>query len=244
MLGSNAILLWRSLLAAKRGNFREIPDILRMSRKSVLSGAFPANRWLEYQYGWKPLVSDCYDIYNKLQSVVERPLYIYGNTWSPVTNDRDYNSGSFKVIQKEEGGVRVKLCASIRNSFARDMNSWGLINPLSIAWELVPFSFVVDWGIPIGNTLSSLTATAGLDFVWGFESTLKKSRWNLSYNLDPVTGYVVEAPGSYSWRRTRFDRRTLKGFPLPDIYGEDGPFSTTRIANAIALAKQLFTGRR
>lgn len=244
MLGGTAGQLFQGLLAAKRGNWREIPDILGLSRKKVLSGEFPANKWLEYQYGWKPLVSDSYSLYNKLRSVVEEPLFIYGNCWSPVEIDLKYQSGKFTVRQRDKGGVRVKLCAKIQNSFARDMNSWGLINPLSIAWELTPFSFMVDWGIPIGNVLNSLTATAGLDFVWGFESTKSESSFSLTYEPSNTNQwFYVTSNGDYRWKRAQFDRRPLRGFPLPQLYGEEMPFTTTRIANAIAIARQLFTGR-
>jgi hypothetical protein len=43
----------------------------------------------------------------------------------------------------------------------------GLTNPLAIAWELVPFSFVLDWLVPVGTWLQSLDATLGVKFVGG-----------------------------------------------------------------------------
>jgi hypothetical protein len=38
----------------------------------------------------------------------------------------------------------------------------GLSDPLSVAWEVVPFSFVLDWFLPIGNYIESFSAERGL----------------------------------------------------------------------------------
>lgn len=40
-----------------------------------------------------------------------------------------------------------------------------MINPVGIAWELVPFSFAVDWFIPVGKFLNSYTDLAGVDLI-------------------------------------------------------------------------------
>lgn len=37
---------------------------------------------------------------------------------------------------------------------------FGLLNPLEVIWELVPFSFVADWFLPIGDYLSALDASS------------------------------------------------------------------------------------
>jgi hypothetical protein len=41
-------------------------------------------------------------------------------------------------------------------------NKLGFVNPGVIAWELVPFSFVIDWFVPVGNFLSQWTDFVGL----------------------------------------------------------------------------------
>lgn len=41
-------------------------------------------------------------------------------------------------------------------------NKLGLINPLSVAWDLVPWSFVANMFVNIGQLLGSLTDLAGL----------------------------------------------------------------------------------
>jgi hypothetical protein len=47
-------------------------------------------------------------------------------------------------------------------------NKLGFVNPAVIAWELVPFSFVVDWFVPVGNFLSQWTDFVGLSLQNGY----------------------------------------------------------------------------
>ena len=54
-------------------------------------------------------------------------------------------------------------------------------NPLLTAWELVPYSFVVDWFIPIGDFLSQFSASHGLQYVSGTSVTYIKYSANRSY---------------------------------------------------------------
>lgn len=244
MLAGSASTLWSSLLAARRGNWGAVPGILGMNRRDVLSGRFAANNWLAYQYGWRPLVSDIHGAYNKLTSDVQKPMYIFSKHYERAEKDLEYVSNGFRVRQKDKGGWIVKLCAKLNNPELANLNSWGLTNPLSVAWEVVPFSFVIDWGIPVGNVLNALTATQGLDFVWGYDSYKTDSTFKLQWDAKPNGKYfAITSRGELFWDRAEFQRTPMRSFPLPELYGEESPFNTTRVANALALARQLFTGR-
>lgn len=41
-------------------------------------------------------------------------------------------------------------------------NKLGFVNPATFAWELLPFSFLFDWLVPVGNFLSQWTDFVGL----------------------------------------------------------------------------------
>lgn len=54
--------------------------------------------------------------------------------------------------------------------------SFGITNPLELAWELIPYSFVIDWAFNVGNVLSGLDALIGVQLAsvqCGFKSTQK-----------------------------------------------------------------------
>lgn len=130
--------------------------------------------WLEYSYGWKPLVSDIFDAASVLSSPQD-------NLWIQESSAQDYvqrfeqmtgppnnativyvNDVSLKVFARVGGVV------SVTNPNLQALKNAGLTNPLTWAWELIPFSFVVDWFYGVGDFLESLDDTVGLSVVDGF----------------------------------------------------------------------------
>jgi hypothetical protein len=129
--------------------------------------------------------------------------------------------------------------ARIANQTVRRAVALGVANPASIAWELVPYSFVVDWFVPVGNTLEAMTATAGLDFVKGsnlyVENMTEKTRFNDDWNGDRAI-----SRGSFEAAYFFMNRTILNDWERPQLYAKDNPFSTAHILNAAALIRQLF----
>lgn len=61
--------------------------------------------------------------------------------------------------------VRCTMWGKIHWTMSASLRAWGFNNPQLVLWELVPFSFVVDWLLPIGQWLESINALAGVSFV-------------------------------------------------------------------------------
>jgi hypothetical protein len=99
---------------------------------------------------------------------------------------------------------------------------------LALAWELIPYSFVVDWLFPVGDYLSSLDALVGVS--------------DLSYyTVDHIDKVMVGSAHGGVWRgELRYYYRTppATNLPLPR-FGYKPSVSSTKVANGIALLKQL-----
>jgi hypothetical protein len=140
---------------------------LGITKDSLPKGLKPkakafSNNWLEYHFGWSPLVKDIGGAIDTLNKGIP-PTRVRGSaTVRFDTRVRDfgrpYNFSDY--VQK----VRVSMVAdvTITNPNLWLANQLGLINPAALAWELVPFSFVVDWFGNVGNYLSSFTDFAGV----------------------------------------------------------------------------------
>jgi len=138
-------------------------------------------------------------------------------------------------------GVTVNLVAKVDNPTLARLNSLGLINPLTVAWERMPWSFVVDWFIPVSTFLQALSATIGLDFFTGsvtyrtFGKT--KGAWPFLISTVPSRNWAIEAEEANA-SGLMVQRVVLTGFPRPTLFLNQSPFTTKRALNAIALAVQ------
>lgn len=147
----------------------------------------------------------------------------------------------------------VEHRAQIRLDFAHTSPSLstaqqlGLTNPAQLAWELVPFSFVVDWFIPVGDFFAQLDATLGWSYRGGTYS--EKSVRTQSVEFSRMEGYNPGFKGycttsgksrQMSFARTVYGTEPMAVIPAPKRW--DQAFSAVHVANAIALFGSIVLG--
>jgi hypothetical protein len=225
-----------------RKRFRQDPEA------AVSSG------WLELQYGWLPLLEDCYGsaeliAQKRLRDVRNRAVKkgkIVRTSISSQTFAQGRTNGSnygAKTTTTLEYTIKYTVYFSTPSENLHTLAQIGVTNPALIAWELTPWSFVIDWFIPIGNFLSSFDATYGLTFEKGCKTTFQK--WT---SITELWGgaYPGGADGNYRnlrqiQGRTKVvcDREPITSFPAPELPRFKNPVSKVHIANAISLLTQL-----
>lgn len=220
-------------------------------KKVVKSGAIPkkmADQWLAFHYGWRPLAMDAYGIYELLKEQLEPALLVHGRGQhrGPVyqQNGESAPGGfvfpSYVFHERARYSARCGLTGRIdSNDYSRTLNRVGLLNPAELVWDLIPFSFVVDWVLPIGDVLKGLSAPTGLSFVGGHVS----ERWDRNI--------TVQVSGAYQYRdfprpemllqRTGIGRTALNSFPVPIPYIRSPFLGSSRIATVGALLTKLLT---
>lgn len=221
-------------------------DSARSLRKRGISNA-AAQRYLEYVYGFKPLMSDIYGIIDLLKKKSSNSLLVSGHGVSvqdgtvKVADAYDFSAHAYTKFPapcNEKTIVSCHVWARIDPQFAgiRALNQLGLINPLSLMWELVPWSFVVDWVVPIGSVLQAMSARAGLIFVDGSVSVRDSvvgafEHW---YSITDKSSTDIHANGII--RYAGYYRETLSDFPVPGVYFASDPLTGDRPLKALALA--------
>jgi hypothetical protein len=112
----------------------------------------------------------------------------------------------------------------------------GLENPLAVAWEVVPFSFVLDWWIPVGNILQAYSDARGLSFGSGYTSHRTSASVDTHYEYHGGGESHVQ-----SSRRVWFghDRVALNDFAIPGPYQKQNWFNMEKGLTALALFRQL-----
>lgn len=113
-------------------------------------------------------------------------------------------------------------------------------------WEVLPFSFVVDWFLPIGPYLEALSTYQGLSFVRGYKTQFTKSETQFSHSYSGQhPGYsdkrvTLFSAGGLSWSQVKLNRTKLTSFPKPNLPSFKNPLSLTHAANGLALIQQVF----
>lgn len=252
MFGKNATKIARAARNVKKGNFKKAFEDLgcrpsnRLSAKKSL-----ANNWLELQYGWLPLLSDIYDASQVVEEEWNRlePRPPLNRAVSIV---RQTEKDLFHPAQPAHANVTREYIYTLRGiiNYSVDvqashfLGSIGLTNPLSIAWEVLPFSFVVDWAFPVGKMLENLDATLGCSFISGVEAGSLWSHLSYTYNETFVIGnYKYEYSNIRAHSRYfKYSRAPMSGFPSVQLPQPKNPFSSLHAANALALLTQVFKG--
>jgi hypothetical protein len=121
----------------------------------------------------------------------------------------------------------------------------GLTNPVSLAWELLPFSFVVDWAWPLGDYFSNLDALYGWEIRGYSQSNLTRARWTYTGVDNATTSDAwTNAYAGYRYL-TRLNRGTNGGqVPFPVFPRPKDPFnSKEHVASALSLLATVFNWR-
>lgn len=205
--------------------------------------------WLELQYGWKPLMSDIVGVINWASSLDQLP------TVSAHATKRD--SSGFSSVAEWESGIggsfivppsfkyhREDRCTTylyyeLVSADLRSADQLGVLNPAELVWELLPYSFVVDWALPVGGWLSSLTADAGLAFkTGGTSSKVRVTPAGSSAGVwYPGVSGQVTMPRLVG-KTENFRRACYQTPPVPGFYVKN-PLSTLHLANGLSLLTQV-----
>lgn len=141
--------------------------------------------WLEWRYAIRPLISEMENALEALATIIEKGSrqtarsYVYdvGQSVS-VTPPVLTNLVQFSFVKTEKhsvefrGGVLYDLSEAINEL----RTVWGLDQPIEAAWELVPFSFIIDWFFNVGTVIGSWSTGIGLSPLGSWVTTIITKR--------------------------------------------------------------------
>lgn len=213
--------------AIRRGNARELK---RMFGKRPKSKDF-ANRFLEYSFGWVPLVSDVYMFANDLH---EPPKETFETRGRAITNVSEWDvwSGSVDIVAK----CRIKLQCRVKNHAQQFLRDYGVTDPALVAWEMMPYSFVVDWFYPVGSYLQHRSTFSGIEIVRTCVTMDYTSNW---FGSQPPAG--PKWSGATCSGILKIKERNYRVFNTdpPNPFLKD-PISTDHFFLSLALLRQQF----
>jgi len=193
-----------------------------------------ANRWLEYQYGVRPLMQDVYGSAEALATKIRTGMYLHANTRVEESfESASQLAGGFnqKVFLRRKytwvGIARARY--RISDPTIKQLAQLGISNPLLLAWELIPYSFVIDWLFPVGKWLESLDALNGTSDLRIARAFKVVKNFTYTYTTAGHSNYLV----SLSSRQA-----TGSSLALPQFAYKPST-SLKAVANGLALLSQL-----
>ncbi|DAD52680.1 TPA_asm: maturation protein [ssRNA phage SRR7976301_6] len=199
---------------------RQIPRALRF----LLSFDYAQwpKRWLEYSYGWRPLIQDIYGTVDEMRkAVVYGHVRVEGKAWDTDHRIKTYD-GTMPLSKEVVNSITKQRCKivaefKIQQSALNSLSNFTSINPASIAWELMPYSFVVDWFYDIGgyvrNMESCLLFCNSLVKAYSVEGY--KARFDGTLSGGGVQSLVGHAVSATAYAEYSFKRRTVNISLIP-----------------------------
>lgn len=207
---------------------------LRKARDALDSGSA---LFLQSMYGWGPLTKDIDGAAELFRRANLQPV---GHVTRNVKDNRTRTDSArgYRWTSSYESRSKCVLFAEVDNTWARAQSQAGAsIRSIPEGlWDLVPWSFVVDWVLPVGNVLGALSATAGLSFKAGYVS--HKITGEADISTTPTPGDISFTPFGGKFHGEWYHRRVLGGFPWPEPYVKS-PFSVLHALESLSLLAQM-----
>lgn len=233
-----------------RGNRynRAVKDFQRQFGENPRAAA--ANTWLEYTYGWTPFLLDAKTAAETLASLQMEEHARIGRVTSTIRakSKEVIATPSYLTIAGVVWGGDgwIDRSHSLRGvwHFEPDANlnaigKLGLTNPLNVGWNLLPFSFVADWFIPIGDYLAQLDTPLRFKHKGGSYGQKNEVTGGI-VTLRPRTGCTISPRYSKVGTSVRVQRTPMSSMPsmrLRDLWF-DPKMGAARVTSSIALLHQ------
>jgi len=219
-----------------RGVGKRLIDILISARDKGSINPF-SNFWLETRYGWRILIFDIKDINHLLQEwdskrknrvkdrVGTSKTWQYTNTLEGAGT-----AGIYRDVVTEDHSLNVR--GAIIADFLPPRIT---LNPVTTSWELVPFSFVVDWFFGVGQALEAISFALQSEYTsgWGVHYTISRS---LDYELEMVPS-VTGDEHSYITEDIEIWKRVPMAVPFQPISQVN--LNAFKVIDLLALVAQL-----
>jgi len=163
-------------------------ELKKQVAKGWITYAKAADIWLSWRYAIRPLIGECnsaIEAYNQIVGNNSRRMrfqvskFVTSVNEDEVTHDRytAYNHLSEAITYARNSSRTLKVSAGmicgVRGTKMKVIDTLGLDEFLSSAWELVPFSFVLDWFVNVGTWLQAWSPTGQLLPLGGWTTTVE-----------------------------------------------------------------------
>jgi len=203
------------LLSTARSLRKAMANSKRLRRRDILDA------WLEGRYGYRTLAYDVRDLDDAIRNFdekrtiwTERSGYSVNDSSTTESSDNSWNSRSWVITQTDytEHSIRGAVAAKVKPA------RFG-VNPVATAWELTPYSFVLDWVLSVGDALGTAHLLAVAEATTGSIGVKSVSTRTAKSVSTAKANHEVTGDFSYTGTCTRITRTPSNISIVPQIRG-------------------------
>lgn len=158
--------------------------------------------YFSYIYGLKPLMEDITNAVEGLQDLymsessqfktlhVAKTVDTKETLVSPPESDYIYQKGGY-IFGAAKATAKVRAYYRIDATSVKAASEFGITNPVSQVYNAIPYSFVLDWIVPVGDYLESLDSFTGVSEFLMIEGSIYtiSSQASSGHQIDIVRKY-------------------------------------------------------
>lgn len=235
---------------------KKVLSTLGSKKKDVLPAVM--DPWLEYRYAIRPLVFEMKSALEALKASINKGTRFTSRGFyenKTISNTYDYTDvfGSWvrahrRLSLTHTRNYRAGVLAKIDSDINALLAIWGLDQPLQSVYELIPFSFIVDWFFNVGTIIGAWAPKASLQVLssWIVEAHLLQRDVVITavdpLMLEPVVWQTasIEGGNNYSWGTTI--KRRLPSPDRPILPSFNLRLDMAKIADLASIGYALFLG--
>lgn len=223
-----------------------------------------SNAWLEYRYGWKPLLLDadsCISAAHKWRDEQQEKRLVAraGDSYQRTTDKAFSATGgvprvdsingtvsSWKSYRASAGVIYVRKERTTSEQLSATLGLRPRDVPATL-WEIIPYSFVVDWFVNVGDWIQAITPNPEVNIlgnwvsgVFEWSRSYKGISWSCRIPEAPATTYTGTMGGS-TLSGVEFTRTINQSVALTPAM-KVGSLSLLHSVDALALSAQSILG--
>lgn len=240
-ISSICSIFWRVLRI-----YRSVRRLDLKALKGEISPSELKDRYMEARYAIRPLVIDTQQILSAAMFDRKNDRRTYRSYESDscldtVSHDTTSTEFVFHWVDSTQRSVSVRAGVLTDISGISALDVWGINHIFEACWEIVPFSFIIDWFTNIGNLIRSWTPEPGINILSSWvtvEDITVDTRRLTGMERNTASSVILSASGSVSGAfatRTNHLKYRITNPPKPWIPHFDLNLSIPKIADLLII---------